>query len=694
MPAVGVAECFGKINHSMIRIASVWVVSSVLLLTFLASAQTKPGPSIPKVSAQPPWVRQTSPTKAQGVIVFVHGVMGDDRSTWMNGTTYWPELLTHDRIFDDQDIYVYHYPSPKAGNSLSIGEVADNLRITLNVRGVLRYKQITFICHSMGGLITRAFLVKYREDLAAKIRLLYFFSTPTTGSQYADIATILSKNPQFIQMRSMAEPASYLADLQSNWLAAANLSRIPSYCAYEKQPLYGQLIVGIDSATQLCNRSAIAIDANHISIVKPRDAESTSYIAFKSAFEDTASLTDTLPPPTNRPTASGNRTAPIPVPSLSPLEGLTNLGWTVVASANNPTVVNFQNARSPLPDMNKSAQYMKAMGARLNVGIIEASSLLGLSQLAPLQNIVSLQLSGQFPDLSELRSFRYLQSLNLVGASTRDLAPLAGLVQLHELILQQPHENAPDLAPLSALVNLRRLVISGFAFHDLRNLHTLTSLEYLDLTETPVTDFSALRDLPDLKEIIIDQRSAPALLTLGNRIRILRVRHHDGLREPIDLGPIPALQNLRTLEVTAAGTLTLTPLRSVHNLTELIITGTELSFRDFGNFTVHLVDPDAIGTLQGLKKLGLAWVDIRDMTLTNGLTALEEIYVNQTRSLSDVRALGNLGSLRAVQLVATSVVDISPLLNLKNLKKLTIQVTPARLDVITELKSKGVVIEQ
>ena len=132
----------------------------------------------------PPWIRNSGSAHAKGVIVFVHGVLGDARTTWSSGNSYWPELLTQDRTFDGQDIYVYGYPSPKLSRSFSIDEVADNLRLVLSDDGILRYTEITFVCHSMGGLVTRAFLLKYRA-VAPKIRLVYFFATPTTGSPYA-----------------------------------------------------------------------------------------------------------------------------------------------------------------------------------------------------------------------------------------------------------------------------------------------------------------------------------------------------------------------------------------------------------------------------------------------------------------------------------------------------------------------------
>ena len=153
-----------------------------------------------------------------GVIVFVHGVLGNSQTTWSNGISYWPKLLTQDKVFDGQDIYVYGYPSPKLGKSFSIDEIAEDLRLFLDTDGVLRYKTITFLSHSMGGLVTRAFLLKYR-DVVPKVRFLYFFATPTTGSPYAALASIVSKNAQFGQMYPMKSDG-YLADLQRNWLAA------------------------------------------------------------------------------------------------------------------------------------------------------------------------------------------------------------------------------------------------------------------------------------------------------------------------------------------------------------------------------------------------------------------------------------------------------------------------------------------
>jgi hypothetical protein len=58
----------------------------------------------------------------------------------------------------------------------------ENMRLVLTTDGVLAHEDLTFVCHSMRGVVTRAFILKYRQ-FASKIRLLYFFATPTTGTQ-------------------------------------------------------------------------------------------------------------------------------------------------------------------------------------------------------------------------------------------------------------------------------------------------------------------------------------------------------------------------------------------------------------------------------------------------------------------------------------------------------------------------------
>jgi triacylglycerol esterase/lipase EstA (alpha/beta hydrolase family) len=135
---------------------------------------------------EPRFIRRSA--NADTVIIFVHGIMGDSQSTWtaQNGA-YWPALLTRDQTFDGADIFVYSYPTGFWA-TLSIDELAENMRAVLISDGLNAYRKLVFVSHSMGGLVTRAYLLKNR-DIAGRTAFAYFFSTPTTGSQRASIAS-------------------------------------------------------------------------------------------------------------------------------------------------------------------------------------------------------------------------------------------------------------------------------------------------------------------------------------------------------------------------------------------------------------------------------------------------------------------------------------------------------------------------
>jgi triacylglycerol esterase/lipase EstA (alpha/beta hydrolase family) len=172
---------------------------------------------------------------ADTVIVFVHGIMGDGVSTWTSESeshSYWPRMLTKDHAFDDVDIYVYSYPTGFWA-TLSIDELADNMRSTLVVDGVSDYPKIVFLSHSMGGLVTRAYLLKNRK-VADRTVFAYFFSTPTNGSDMASIAQYLSSNPQLAKMKPL-NVEDYLGDLQRQWLAAGSVSRLIAHMRNERR---------------------------------------------------------------------------------------------------------------------------------------------------------------------------------------------------------------------------------------------------------------------------------------------------------------------------------------------------------------------------------------------------------------------------------------------------------------------------
>jgi tetratricopeptide (TPR) repeat protein len=218
------------------------------------------------------------------VIIFLHGVLGDSNTTWSDGNAYWPELLTKDDAFSGTSIFVHQYKTEmfKRGQ-LNIDELAEELKVRLDAHGVMQHGQLIFIAHSMGGLIARTLLLKY-SDVAHKTRFIFFLSTPTSGATIANWAELVSsRNPQFREMRWM-KSSDFLANIQRNWMAKGYTCTISSYCLYEKEETYATLVVDQGSASSLCNKPLVPVQADHIGIAKPSNQSAVQYQAFRNDF--------------------------------------------------------------------------------------------------------------------------------------------------------------------------------------------------------------------------------------------------------------------------------------------------------------------------------------------------------------------------------------------------------------------------
>jgi pimeloyl-ACP methyl ester carboxylesterase len=233
-------------------------------------------------SAKPHYVRQTP--GVDSVIVFIHGVLGSGDTTWKNDNgMYWPSMLAQDETFKDFDIYVHDYPTSLRGTNFSIEELAENARLIFDVDGISAHKDIVFLVHSMGGLVLRQYILKYQK-IAERTRLIYFYSTPSTGAELASLASLFSSNPQLFDMRPMDQFSDgYLDHLLKDWLDAE--LGIPSFCAYEKEATFGKLVVTLASASNLCTKRLDPIMANHLTIVKPAGPSEIPYLTFKSAVQ-------------------------------------------------------------------------------------------------------------------------------------------------------------------------------------------------------------------------------------------------------------------------------------------------------------------------------------------------------------------------------------------------------------------------
>lgn len=237
-------------------------------------------------AADPRWIVQANP-KSKHAIVFIHGLFGDTVETWTNGSgTRFFDLIGSSSVGKQFDLYAFGYTSQMLGSgSLNIVEAIGKLNEYLKFHGVLDYDSITFVGHSMGGLVILQHLLR-DGALRGKVPLVALYATPQEGAQIAVIGDKVALNPALAQLLP-ADANAYLQQLDADWKRLPERDRPFVACGYETKPLAGVPVVPYSSATRFCSKQALAIDdADHLAIVKPDRSEHPSVVLLVNALRD------------------------------------------------------------------------------------------------------------------------------------------------------------------------------------------------------------------------------------------------------------------------------------------------------------------------------------------------------------------------------------------------------------------------
>lgn len=271
------------------------VILFVATLSGCSKATTTPSAPPPSASPQietdpndpnPRWVVLQKPP-AKVALVFVHGVTGDMIKTWTadNGKTFWDLVNQNEQLKGRTDEFVFGFPSYllKSG-SFNTQEAANRLHERIKYSGVLNYPAVVFVAHSMGGLVVLRELIT-NADIRKKVPVVMFFATPMEGSVIAAVGKEFSPNSALAEM-TPAEGNTLLQLIDSEWKAIPDAERPKVRCAYENKPIGPTMIVPWSSATRYCDGATPAIEATHISIVKPARPDADAIVYLVNAIND------------------------------------------------------------------------------------------------------------------------------------------------------------------------------------------------------------------------------------------------------------------------------------------------------------------------------------------------------------------------------------------------------------------------
>lgn len=203
------------------------------------------------------------------------------------------------------------------------------------------------------------------------------------------------------------------------------------------------------------------------------------------------------------------------------------------------------------------------------------STIADLTPLAPLAQLVTLDLSHTLPDsLEPLGKLPKLKTLHLRDAIRgTDLSPLSTSPSLEQLHLE--NNVLEDLSPLAAIATLRELSLDISTLNQPATANTLTNITMLSLSSTPL-DLANLDNLTQLEQLYVGNHSPR-----------------------VGLGSLTTLVNLTNLDIQSSGITSIAALASMKKLETL---------------NMYLNDVVDISALSALPALTSLWMQQNDIT--------------------------------------------------------------------------------
>lgn len=223
-------------------------------------------------------------------IIFMHGLGGDALETWKHANgSFWPDWLSNEA--PRLRILSVNHPSDKLKSIFGGGGMTliDRSYATLELLKTkdVGIRPVIFVCHSLGGLITKGALRKAydksdKDDNAIldNIAGVIFLATPHKGSALANALTQLGVASSVTKsLKSGTEP---LKDLNEWYVQRAKDKSIHTKAFCEALKTNSLMVVPSTSAHPgTFDGDPIPVDKNHTDICKFEDREDATFLMIK-----------------------------------------------------------------------------------------------------------------------------------------------------------------------------------------------------------------------------------------------------------------------------------------------------------------------------------------------------------------------------------------------------------------------------
>lgn len=150
------------------------------------------------------WLKK--PSEDGVVVIFLHGILSSTSGCWTHsGGTHWPTQLANEHNFEKLGIYTFEYKTDFFSGHYSLNDVVDALKEQLALDSVSDCDTLIFVCHSMGGIVARKYIVQNAAQLERTNKKigLFLIASPSLGSNYANWLAPLAKFFKHSQARAL-----------------------------------------------------------------------------------------------------------------------------------------------------------------------------------------------------------------------------------------------------------------------------------------------------------------------------------------------------------------------------------------------------------------------------------------------------------------------------------------------------------
>lgn len=226
--------------------------------------------------------------------VFVHGVLSSPKECWMSKTgDFWPTLIFNDDTFRRPAIFMAAYHTAITSNRYDIAQCAKEVLQGLKLpkggrRPPLEFKNICFICHSLGGVICRRLLEENENYFSSKNIAVVLMASPTLGSDYANLLQKVARSYGHKIAEQLLPNSEALKDIDERFRSLIDKNTMASLVGAEAVEHHGPLrfgflpfrippVVNEHSASRYFGPTRIISQTDHFTIVKPISIESQSH---------------------------------------------------------------------------------------------------------------------------------------------------------------------------------------------------------------------------------------------------------------------------------------------------------------------------------------------------------------------------------------------------------------------------------